>query len=326
MKMRNGVVVFVLVTAAVVGIGNVSYGLRICRKGESFDLPLYALEEWWGERRTGKNPRLGFRILAASFSSEIHCPSPGSHLPVQFPHSQSWLWSHWTSPRPVTYDSGGRKTNKQTMVKALLFFSYPRQQLTAKNYPSPYAFDMTHGCLLVSPLQGQTQTLQVPSLFLINDQLPSCSQWSIETKLFFDLPEPAPRLLLGMDWPQILRCTSVQSPLSPSSHAPTSCSFQFCLPPPTKETLLFPNTWDTCRSYSHSILPIPIVVPLLQEFLSFPWNNSSQSSLSWLNLDLIFIWQLPALDQMTFLKPKADCVHFTAPVLQIFSLKQRIHR
>jgi len=46
MKMRNGVVVFVLVTAAVVGIGNVSYGLRICRKGESFDLPLYALEEW----------------------------------------------------------------------------------------------------------------------------------------------------------------------------------------------------------------------------------------------------------------------------------------
>lgn len=39
--------VFVLVVpAAVVGIGNVSYGLRICRNGESFDLPLCALEEW----------------------------------------------------------------------------------------------------------------------------------------------------------------------------------------------------------------------------------------------------------------------------------------
>ena len=72
-KMRNGVVVFVLVVpAAVVGIGNVSYGLRICRNGESFDLPLCALEEWWGERGTGKNPRLGFRILAASLATVLH--------------------------------------------------------------------------------------------------------------------------------------------------------------------------------------------------------------------------------------------------------------
>ena len=71
--MRNGVVVFVLVVpAAVVGIGNVSYGLRICRNGESFDLPLCALEEWWGERGTGKNPRLGFRILAASLATVLH--------------------------------------------------------------------------------------------------------------------------------------------------------------------------------------------------------------------------------------------------------------
>lgn len=211
------------------------------------------------------------------------------------------------------------------MVKALLFFSYPRQQLTAKNHPSPYAFDMTHRCLLASPLQGQTQTLQIPSLFLINDQLTFLFPMINRNKTAFwparASSPPPPGNELASD-SQMYFCPV---PLSPSSHSPTSCSFQFCLPPPTKETLL-PNALDTCRSYSHSILPIPIVVPLLQEFLSFPWNNSSQSSLSWLKLDLIFIWQLPALDQMTFLKPKADCVHFTAPVLQIFSLKQRIHR
>ena len=118
---------------------------------------------------------------------------------------------------------------------------------------------------------------------------PSCSQWSIKTKMLVDLPDPAPSLLLR--------------------------SVYHCL----QKNRCFYLTHEMLANLL-SILPLPIVLPLLQEFLSFPWNSSSQSSLSWLNLDLIFTWQLSALDQMTFLKPKSDCVHFTAPLLQIFSL------
>ena len=45
MKMRNGVVVFVVVAAAVVDTGNVSNGLCISRNGKSFALPLCTLDE-----------------------------------------------------------------------------------------------------------------------------------------------------------------------------------------------------------------------------------------------------------------------------------------
>ena len=46
MKMRNGVVLFVVVAAAVVGTGNASNGLCISRNGKSFDFLLCTLDEW----------------------------------------------------------------------------------------------------------------------------------------------------------------------------------------------------------------------------------------------------------------------------------------
>ena len=162
---------------------------------------------------------------------------------------------------------------------------------------------MTHGCLLVSPRQGQTQTLQIPSfphkwsadLLVPNDQskqkcLSTCqsqhpaSSWEWTGLRFSDTLLSSPPSLPHLMPPHPLLSGSVYHRLQ-KNHC-------FYLTHEMLANLL-------------SIFPLPIVLPLLQEFLSFPWNNSSQSSLSWLNLDLIFTWQLSALDQMTFLKPKS---------------------
>lgn len=68
MKMRNGVVVFV-VAAAVEGITDVSGGLSVCTKGKITYFLLCAMEEWRGEHGIGKNTGVGFRVLLASFAT-----------------------------------------------------------------------------------------------------------------------------------------------------------------------------------------------------------------------------------------------------------------
>lgn len=69
MKMRNGVMVFVIIIAAMVGITDVADRLIIITKGSSLISCLYALEEYRGKCGIGENPWFGFRILATFFAT-----------------------------------------------------------------------------------------------------------------------------------------------------------------------------------------------------------------------------------------------------------------
>lgn len=69
MKIRNSVVVFVVIVAAAVGITDES-GMLIITSGNNLISPLSALKEYRGKRGIGKNPWFSFRILL-TFSATV---------------------------------------------------------------------------------------------------------------------------------------------------------------------------------------------------------------------------------------------------------------
>lgn len=133
-------------------------GLSICRKRQISGFTTLcnggvAREGWyWGESKT----------WLQDFSGELcHCPLPGSHLPVRFPHLEPSLWSCWTSPSPVKKKKWWLKTSSPFCILGNGWL----QRTTLPHMTSIWLSD----ALFISLCQGQTQTLQIPSLCLVNE-------------------------------------------------------------------------------------------------------------------------------------------------------------